>query len=161
VHIIAPFNDHYTMHKSFTELDQTLKTNPADSTAWYEKGDELANAGRHAEALACFNRAVQLQPVYCAAWVFRGAELIHLGRYQEALESCDRALELEPKNTEAWIFKGAALQQLNRYDEAYACYDKALGVRRNSGLSKIKRKLISRLRSAFVSVNQNRSFTCR
>jgi tetratricopeptide (TPR) repeat protein len=149
------------MHKTFTELDQTLKTNPADSTAWYAKGDELANVGRHFEALICFEKALELQPNYGAAWVFRGAELIHLSRYKEALISCDRAIELDPKNTEAWIFKGAALQRLHRFAEAYVCYDRALGVRRRPLFSRLKQKLVSRSKSILLSVNSRRSFTCR
>ncbi|WP_416675511.1 tetratricopeptide repeat protein [Egbenema bharatensis] len=102
---------------------------PKDSAFWYSQGDSLARENRYEEALACFDRAIELQPDYHEAWVFRGVILIHLERYQEALESCDRATEICPTNSEAWIFRGAALHQLGNYRTAYASYEQALGDR--------------------------------
>ncbi|PSB16868.1 hypothetical protein C7B61_11415 [filamentous cyanobacterium CCP1] len=115
------------MSKILIESDATEETHLEDSTSWYGQGDVLAKQSRYDEALACFDRAIELQPDYHEAWVFRGVVLIHLERYQEALESCDRAIELCPTNSEAWIFRGAALHQLGNYRTAYASYEQALG----------------------------------
>lgn len=115
------------MSKILIHVDTTEKTHPESSADCYAQGDALARQNRYSEALAQFDRAIELQPMYHEAWVFRGVVLIHLERYQEALASCDRAIKLRPTYTEAWIFRGAALHQLGDYRAAYASYERALG----------------------------------
>jgi tetratricopeptide (TPR) repeat protein len=118
------------MRKSLANPNQSTEANSESSVAWYSQGDALANMGNYDEALACFDKAVGIQPSHHAAWVFRGVMLIHLERYQEALESCNEALKFQPRDAEAWTFRGVALHRLGHYKAAYASYDKALGMRR-------------------------------
>jgi len=109
----------------------------------------LANLGRYQEALASFDRAVEVQPDDYAAWVFRGVVLIHLCRYPEALLSCNKALQIRPNDREAWTFRGVALYYLGRHEEAYTSYSKALGTNNTSQWQKFfygLRKIIKRLR---------------
>lgn len=108
--------------------DDPLNPKIEDCTAWYNRGDAFANLGCYENALACFNKAVEVQPRDHAAWVFRGVVLIHLNCYEEALASCEQALEIQPDSKEAWVFRGAALHYLGRYKQAYASYDEALGI---------------------------------
>ena len=99
----------------------------------YQRGEALANTGYYKEALAYFDRAIELQRDDPAVWVFRGVVLLHLNRNQEALASCDKALEINPYDREAWTFRGAALHKLGRYGEAYDSYDRATGRDARSG----------------------------
>ncbi len=117
----------------------------ADSTNWYKKGEQLANRGNYAQALACLDQAVAIQPQDNAAWVLRGVVLIHLELYKEALASCNQALTIQPTDKQAWLFRGAALNHLGRYKQSYDSYDKALGrVRQSAG-----QKLAQILRGIF------------
>lgn len=52
--------------------------------------------GRHEEALASYDRAVELDPRYALVWFYRGNALAALGRHEAALASYDRAVELNP-----------------------------------------------------------------
>lgn len=113
---------------------------------WYEKGEQLANAGEYVEALICFNQAVAIQPQDHASWVFRGVVLIHLLRYEEALASCEKALEIQPTDKQAWLFRGAALNHLGRYKQSYISYDKALGIERQSIWQKLAQMVKGTLR---------------
>lgn len=119
------------LEESFTS-STTLAPQVDDAVAWYNRADAFANLGCYEEALASFNKVIELQPNDHAAWLFRGVVLIHLRRYEEALISCDKALEIQPNDQEAWMFRGAALNYLGRYKEAYNSYDKALGVEKTS-----------------------------
>ena len=103
----------------------------------------LANNGRYEEALACFEKAIKVQPHDYAAWVFHGVVLLHLNRYQEAVTSCNKALEIQPTDPQALIFRGAALHRLGRYAEAYDSYNQALGNSDPSGWRKMVSKLMA------------------
>ena len=56
----------------------------------------LGFLGRHEEALASYDRAVELDPRYALVWFYRGNALAALGRHEAALASYDRAVELNP-----------------------------------------------------------------
>lgn len=125
------------MSKSLADLEQILTVEPHNTTAWYERGDILANLGRYTEAFDSFDRVVQLEPDHHRAWVFRGVTLIYLERYEDALASCDRALEIASTHREAWMFRGVALHRLGRYREAYVSYDQAIPEDRTSLWTKL------------------------
>lgn len=131
--------DHYK--KAFGTSD-TIGRQSGNHNAWYNRGEALANLGCYEEALASFDKAVEIQPDEYAAWVFRGVVLIHLNLYEEALSSCNKALEIQPDDREAWTFRGAALSHLGRYEEAYRSYDKALGIEEKSVCTKLKQRLM-------------------
>jgi tetratricopeptide (TPR) repeat protein len=92
------------------------------------KGFSLANLGRPAEALTCFDRALQINPRYPVAWSNKGNALVRLGRPAEALTCYERALEINPRYPEAWLNKGVALADLGRPAEALTCYERALEI---------------------------------
>jgi len=81
---------------------------------------------RHKEALAAYDRALELRPDNADAWYNKGFTLNDLKRHKEALASYDRALELMPDCAEAWCNRGVSLNDLKRHKEALASYDRAL-----------------------------------
>lgn len=103
-------------------FNRSVYLQPNNYTAWYCRGDALANLGLYREALSSFERAIEQQPESHESWVFRAVMLIYLKHYSEALASCDRALELQPEHREAWTFRGVALQRMGHYKQAYASY---------------------------------------
>ena len=97
--------------------------------AWYNRGIALGNLGREEEAIASYERAVEIKPDYQDAWYNRGVALGNLGRWEEAIASYERAVEIKPDDHEAWNNRGIALGNLGRYEEAIASYDKALEIK--------------------------------
>ena len=65
-----------------------------DAAQWSNKGMSLNNLGRHQDALACYDRAIEINPRYAEAWYNKGVELGNLGRYPEALACFERAHRL-------------------------------------------------------------------
>ena len=96
-----------------------------DAVQWNNKGMSLRNLGRYQEALACCDRAIEINPHDEMAWYNKGAALGNLGRYQEAIACYDRAIEINPRYAEAWSNKGVALGNLGRYQEAIGCFEGA------------------------------------
>ena len=95
---------------------------------WIAKGGSLNALGRYPEAIACLNKALEIDPRYVDAWANKGNSLHALGRYPEAIACLDKALEINPRHANAWNSKGFSLHSLGRYQEAIACYDKALEI---------------------------------
>jgi tetratricopeptide (TPR) repeat protein len=57
------------------------------ATDWFDKGHSYYNAGRYDDALAAYNKALELDPNDEYAWTSKGNTLKFLGRYQEALDA--------------------------------------------------------------------------
>jgi tetratricopeptide (TPR) repeat protein len=92
----------------------------------FEQGNIFAAGKEYEEAIAAYDRALQIKPDYHEAWNNRGIALGNLGRYEEAIVSYNRALVFRPDYHEAWFYRGIALIDLGRYKEALASCDRAL-----------------------------------
>ena len=101
----------------------------AKSSLWHIKGLIHLAAKEYEEAIASYDRALQIKPDDHQAWYNRGIALFKLGRYEEAIASCDRALQFKPDHHQVWNNRGNALGNLGRYEEAIASYDRALQIK--------------------------------
>ena len=70
------------------------------------KGVALKALGKPAEALACYQFALRLNPKDVHAWTNKGNALFSLKRYAEALAAYDSALSLDSSLSLAWLNKG-------------------------------------------------------
>jgi tetratricopeptide (TPR) repeat protein len=86
-------------------------------------GTALANLGRHQDAVAVFDKALQLKPDDPDLWSHRGDALAEIGRPTEALACFGRALQIDPRRWDAASKSGMLLRQMGRFDEALACFD--------------------------------------
>jgi tetratricopeptide (TPR) repeat protein len=85
---------------------------------YYNQGTDYAHLNQYTNAIASFDKALEISPDLFEAWYNRGIELGKLGRYDEAIASYDKALGINPDNPDAWSNRGAALGTLGHYDEA-------------------------------------------
>jgi tetratricopeptide (TPR) repeat protein len=83
--------------------------------ACHQRGWALSEAGRHAEALEEFRRALTLDPALTYVHYRIAFELFFLRRSAEALTAADAALAAAPDDTAAPILRGAVLFELGRY----------------------------------------------
>ncbi len=110
-------------------LAQLGGTAPDDAATHFRRGNELAEQERFAESLACFDRAIALEPGLFEAHCNRGNALRELRRPAEALASYDRALALRPTAADAHSNRGNVLTDLGRPDEAIVEYARAMAER--------------------------------
>lgn len=85
------------------------------------KPDDL---GQLKEVIACYEKAIEINPKNVKAWVDKGIALEDLGRDEEALACYDKAIEINPNDEYAWNLKCWIFDALGRDDEASACRDK-------------------------------------
>jgi predicted O-linked N-acetylglucosamine transferase (SPINDLY family) len=93
------------------------------------RGVALWNLKRPEEALACYARALSLEPGFAEAWGNQGLALRDMGRYEDALASFETVLSLEPRNAVAANSRGNVLRDMKRHDEAIQSYDAAISFR--------------------------------
>ncbi|PSB41643.1 prenyltransferase [Cyanosarcina cf. burmensis CCALA 770] len=106
-----------------------------EAEAWFNQGVRQALAGDFEEAIATYDKALNINPNNDLAWFGRGVALEKLGQYEEALATYDKALNINPNNNLAWFGRGVALVNLGRVEEAIATYDKALDINPNNDLA--------------------------
>ncbi|MGE5247401.1 MAG: tetratricopeptide repeat protein [Verrucomicrobiota bacterium] len=64
--------------------------------AYSKEGDLLLAARKYTEAIALYDRAIELFPESCEAWTSKAIALKSMGRGRESLECIERALEIYP-----------------------------------------------------------------
>lgn len=136
------FADFVQVRQQLAEIYETLSGMTAPEPAFGEKleatqetvkGVNLNTLGRPQEAVACHDRALELDPRLAMAWYNKGGALTSLERFDEATSCYDRALELNPLDHEAWTNKGVLLGHVKRYEESLDCQDRALEINPLSG----------------------------
>lgn len=93
---------------------------PDDTQLLGSIGFELMQAGRNREALARFDRAVELKPGWAEVQFGRGFLLQQLNNHEAALAAFDLALASNPDHDRALYGKALSLIALSRKDEAVA-----------------------------------------
>ncbi|REJ47589.1 MAG: tetratricopeptide repeat protein [Microcystis flos-aquae DF17] len=96
------------------------------SELWHKKGFIHQMGKEYEQAIASYDKALEIKPDYHEAWNNRGIALGNLGRFEQAIASYDQALEFKPDYHEAWNNRGIALRNLGRFEQAIASYDRAL-----------------------------------
>ena len=113
------------------QLGQIAKQDPTYpvSAECFDCGNALYRLERYEDAIASYDKALEVKPDNHEAWYNRGVALSALGRNDDAITSYDKALEVKPDKHEAWNNRGVALSALGRNDDAITSYDKALEVK--------------------------------
>ncbi len=99
------------------------------------RGIAQFRAGRDAEALADFERALAIAPREAENWLARGTLLMRSARSDAALADFDRALQLEPRLADALERRCVVLMRLRRLDDALASCRRALELAPHTALN--------------------------
>ncbi|MGQ0522915.1 MAG: tetratricopeptide repeat protein [Betaproteobacteria bacterium] len=97
-----------------------------DTAELLNRGNALRRAGRHAEALAVYEKVLNSDPENFDALNGNGISLGELGRYPESISSFARAIVQVPDSAEALNNHGLAHARLDRHQEALPSYERAL-----------------------------------
>jgi Flp pilus assembly protein TadD len=99
--------------------------------SWFELGLKQANLGNMEEAIAAWDKALELNPRLASAWHNRGSALGHLAEFVEAIASFEQALEIDPDDAQTWNDRAHALLKLKKWDEALDSWERAIAIHPN------------------------------
>jgi tetratricopeptide (TPR) repeat protein len=101
-----------------------------DALMLFRQGLAAASSLHYEQAVAYYDRVLDIQTNCYEVWYERGLALEGRGDYIEAIASYDRALSLRPRDSSAceiWHERGNAFQYgVGDYTQALSCYDQAL-----------------------------------
>ncbi|GBE93901.1 tetratricopeptide repeat protein [Nostoc cycadae] len=107
----------------------STNTHPESSSRLFSNiGNLLYELKEYKEALANYDKAIEIKDDLLEAWSNRGNVLDDLERYEEALASVDKAIALQNDYPQVWLNRGVMLGNLERYEEALASFDKAIAL---------------------------------
>jgi len=109
----------------------TLAKNPNSWLGHCDLGLALFQKGQVDDAIAQYEKAVEVFPNYVAAHYNLGNALLQKGELDKALAQYKRAVEIDPNDAEAHVNLGNALFQKEQLDEAVAQFQKAVEINPN------------------------------
>ena len=104
----------------------TVRKRPGNVRALNDLGNALDSLGRNSEALATYDKALQLKPDYAVAIYNKAELLLRMGQTEAALDLFDQALRIAPDYFKALRGKADALVKAGKGDAAVALYQQAL-----------------------------------
>jgi tetratricopeptide (TPR) repeat protein len=90
------------------------------------RGQTYSAIGRYEDALADFNRAIELDPGRAWAIAERAQTYRLMERYDDALADLNRAIELDPGRAWAVLQRAQTYRLMERYDDALADLNRAI-----------------------------------
>jgi serine/threonine protein kinase/Tfp pilus assembly protein PilF len=99
-------------------------------------GNVLQEKGEVEEAIACFKRAIDLDPKLTLAYFNLGNALKALGKVDEAIGCYRKAVAIDPKNI-VLVNLGDALHHKGKVDEAIECYHRAIALDPRDGAAHV------------------------
>ncbi len=98
----------------------------APALAWLNQGIAQFQQANYREAVAAFDRAVDLNPQLALAWTYQGRVLAQGNLHTEALISYTQAVALDSGSARALVGQCAALNKTRQYEDAGAACQQAL-----------------------------------
>ena len=94
--------------------------------AYWRRGSALSTAGRLAEAIEDYGRALAISPSFQPAYVSRGAAQFRLGQVPPAIADYDTAIRLDPRDSLAFHNRAVALRAIGENSRAIQDYSEAV-----------------------------------
>lgn len=93
------------------DYQQSIKI--VDAWQAYENASQLMTQGRYTEALAAFNKAIEVKPTFMH-YFNRGKAYVKLENPNKAIEDFSRAIDLNPEFSNAYFHRGKLLRKAGR-----------------------------------------------
>lgn len=101
-------------------------TDLQEAEVYNNLGVDWASQGRFIEAIAAFQRAIELYPNYENAYNNLGIAYASLGDFSAAVDAFQSAIEINPRNWETHNNLGSAFGSLGQFPEAADAFQEAI-----------------------------------
>ena len=92
--------------------------------AWMQKSNLIVNYVD--KAIACFEKAIQIEPAYADAHCNLGNAFIDQNQIKDAIISYKEAIDIDPNFAQPYFNLGILLNNIGKTEEAIACFQSAI-----------------------------------
>jgi protein O-mannosyl-transferase len=128
---VASWQRTWAYESQETLWTDTLAKNPNSFMGHCKLGVALFEKGQVDDAVAEYQKALEINPNYVAAHYNLGNALFRKGQLDEAITQYQKAVEISPNDAETHINLGNALFQKEQLDEAVGQFQKAVEINPN------------------------------
>ncbi|MBC1197475.1 tetratricopeptide repeat protein [Microcystis aeruginosa BLCCF158] len=114
---------------------------PEDIALLFTQAQFLSEQNRHDEAIAIYNKMLEIYPNDADIYLNRGFEREEQKDYQKAIADYNQAINLNPNNIFAYTFRGGARINLGDYQGAIADFNQAINLNPYDAFAYINRGL--------------------
>ena len=118
IHIAHRLLDIGRLEQTQQLLEDMLAVHKDNSQVWSEAGVVYLRHGKHADAIAHFNRAIELDPQSSAAFTNLGGAYLQTHQLPKAVTTFREALKRDPSAFQAQVSMIRALRLMERFEEA-------------------------------------------
>lgn len=118
----------HNYEKAHSVFQEIVKITPGNAEAWKCLGTASAALGRRDEAIAAYQRAININPD-SETYVALGIQYDAAGRVEEEIEAFKRGIRTNPGNVDAYDYLAHTYNRLGRYDEALKLAKQAIYIR--------------------------------
>ena len=101
--------------------------NPTDNSAWRKLADAHRSSGQYPEAIAAYEKCLEIAPFNSWAYNALAECYRNVGRYETSLEMFEKALEKNP-TAEAWAGAGVAYKASGEHEKAIECFQNSVDI---------------------------------
>ena len=107
-------------------IDEDQQSRNGKAGLFIEKGNILYADKSREEAIASYDKVIEINPDYHSIWLDRGGLLDDLGRKEEAIASYDKAIEFKPDKHEAYYNRACSYSIQGDFDRAISDLSEAI-----------------------------------
>lgn len=135
----------YMLNRNYDQairyFNKAVNEDAANHKAYYNRGLLYAQNGKFNEALADFNKAIDMKQ-YPKAYVARANVYYMLKDFSKAMVDAETVLKAEPNNAKAFFVMANCYDDLNQLDKAMVYYNKAISLNSNDPSFYLRRSII-------------------
>jgi serine/threonine protein kinase len=128
-----------SISSSIDSTSQDLGDRPENAVAYLERGKKQSAVDKNKEALADFNKSIQLKPTIADSYNERGQVRSKLEDKQGALADFNEAIKLQPNWAETYYQRASVQDDLGNTQQAIDDLNKSLSLDKNNSLAFIHR----------------------
>lgn len=109
------------------ESKEYLEKNPTSAEAYNKRGIAYRMNGNQEDAIACFNKAIEIDPNNAQYYQHRGISYSSsaIRKYDEAIADFAKAIEIESSNSEFYFYRALTYFEKKEYDKCWDDVQKA------------------------------------
>jgi len=100
-----------------------------DANSFFSLGLVLSKLGRKRDALANYDKSIEIDPTKAYFWNNKGNILADLGQFDDAMACFNESIRLDSSSEVTFFNRGFTLYRVGKYNEAVQSYDEAIRIK--------------------------------